>query len=182
MANPLRNPRLYDVAQIGGITTPGQADILHATSKRKWDIVRGYGLSGARNIYHGLDVKEFILRLQFWEEAQIDEYNDKIVPLLIAPKPGSFAAVLKFYHPHASEPPVNIRSVGIVEAPQMYQVEDGLWQVEISLTPYSGPPKPVVVKPIQASDDRPKPQNERQVLIQKLSDQIQNLANRKPAP
>lgn len=182
MANPLRNPGLYDVAQLGGITTPGQADILHAVSKRKWDIVRGYGLSGARDIYHGLDVSHFILRLQFWTAEQIDEYNDKIVPLLAPPKPGSQASVLKLYHPHASEPPVNIRSVGVVEAPQMYQVEDGLWQVEITLTPYSGPPKPVVVKPIQASDDRPKPQNERQVLIQQLSDQIQSLANRKPAP
>ncbi len=183
MGNPIAVPSVYDYAILGGdVITPGQADILHGKSKRKWDIRRGYGLSGAISVYTGLDIEQFILRLKMWESAQIDYYSRKVVPLLEAPERGKAPAAIKFFHPSVSDPPINIRAVGVVEVSQLEQVEDGLFQVEIVLIPYTGPPKPAVVKPIVAEDTRPKPENERQVLIQKLSDQIQQAANRTPAP
>lgn len=169
--NPLRNPSLYDVIKLSGITSPGQCDLTGAHAPRKWDVRRGFGLSGATSVYMGDDIDKFAVRLMFWEEGQIDEYNQKFVPLLAKPPRGQRPKAQTFYHPLASDPPIGIISVSVQDVTQLQQIQDGLWAVDILLIPYSKP-KPAVAKPIAAGDDRPKPEDEDDKTILALSDQV----------
>src|SRR5437868_14033190 len=84
-SNPMRNPRLWDTARIGGVITPGQVEITGGVSARKWDVWGGFGLSNPVAVFTGLDLKDFGMRIKIWEAAQYDEFVQKIVPLLGTP-------------------------------------------------------------------------------------------------
>jgi hypothetical protein len=177
-ANPLRTPDLYDVIRLAGKTSPGQCDLSGAHAPRKWDVFRGFGLSGATTVFTGIDIDKFSVRLSFWDPDQIDDYNTNFAPLLALPPRGKRPKSLDFYHPQASDPPIGIRSVGVQDVTQLQQVGDGLWAVDILLIPFI-PPKPHVAKPIASSDERPKPEDARDRKIVALEDQVGALLARK---
>lgn len=180
-SNPLRNPNLWNTARIGGVITPGQVRITGGVSARKWTVWGGFGLSYGTSVFTGIDIKEFGMRLEFWEQEQIDEYTAKIVPLLEVPKNQSGNIVrpkaLSFFHPAVSLPPLKIRGVGVVEVSQLQQDDFGLWWVDIKLIPYFTS-KPGLAKPIAADDTKPKPQDKLDEEILRLTEEIQK--NAKP--
>lgn len=175
--NPLRTPELYDTVLLAGVRSPGQCDLTGAHAPRKWDVWRGFGLSGAATVFTGIDIDKFAVRLTFWEPEQIDEYNAKFAPLLALPPRGKRPKSLDFYHPLASDPPIGIRSVGVQDVTQLQQIADGLWAVDILLIPFVQP-KPHVAKPIASGDEKPKPQDDADKLILELTQQVKDLAKR----
>lgn len=177
MANPLVTPSLYDTCKLAGVRSPGQCDLSGAHAPRKWDVWRGFGLSGAATVFTGIDIDKFAVRLIFWEASQIDEYNANFVPLLELPPRGKRPKALDFYHPYASDPPINIRSVGVQDVTQLQQIEDGKFAVDILLIPYFAP-KPAVAKPIASGDEKPKPEDAYDRKILELDDRIQKATRR----
>jgi len=175
--NPLRTPEIYDSFLLAGVRSPGQCDLSGASAPRKWDVFRGFGLTGATTIFTGIDIKDFSIRISMWEPEQIDDYNAKLVPLLALPPRGKRPKALDFYHPLASDPPIGIRSVGVKDVTQLQQISDGLWAVDILFVPFVTP-KPHIAKPIASGDDRPKPQDAADAKILELSDQVKELMKR----
>jgi hypothetical protein len=172
--NPLITPEAYDTIQLAGIHSPGQCDLSGAHAPRKWDVRRGFGLSGATTVFTGIDIDKFTVRLIFWEAAQIDAYNADFVPLLALPPSGKRPKALAFYHPYASEPPINIKSVGVQDVTQLQQIGDGLFAVDILLIPFRQP-KPALAKPIATGDQAPKPEDAADQLILDLTAQVKKL-------
>jgi len=177
MANPLVTPGLYDTIKLAGVRSPGQCDLTGAHAPRKWDVWRGFGLSGAATVYTGDDIDKFAVRLIFWEDAQIDEYNANFVPLLAKPPRGKRPKALDFYHPYASDPPINIRSVGVQDVTQLLQIEDGKFAVDILLIPFVQI-KRAVAKPIVSGDEKPKPEDAYDRKILELDERIQQLTKK----
>ncbi len=174
-ANPILQPELWDVAQLGGVSTPGIAEVTGAALVRSWDVRKGYGTSGATTVYTGDQPAKFSLKLTFWLADQVDAYNDQIVPLLEAAPKGAKKA-LDFYHPAASERPQNIRAVVVEDVGQLVQSGDGLWTVEIKLLQYRAP-KAAIGKPAGAAGNKattPAP-SAADNMIAKLTDQLKKL-------
>ncbi len=165
----------WDSILLGGLRSPGQAIVTGGILPSKWDVRRGYALSGATTVFTGIDIKSFSVKLLFWDEADIEHYNILFVPMLGRPPQGKFPKSLAFYHPAVSEPPIGIRAVGVESVSQLkLEDETGLWSVEIQLIPYK-PPKPAIAKPIAAGPAKPKPQDAGDIMIQDLSAQLKAL-------
>lgn len=180
MANPFRTPSLYDTFRIAGVQSPGQCDWEGGHSPRKWDIWRGFGLSGATAVFAGIDIDKFTMHLVLWNEAEFDLYNTNLVPILEVPPRGKRPKALDFYHPALSDPPINIRSVGVVDVTAAKRIDDlGLWGVDIFLIPYTTP-KPAIAKPIASNDKRPEPEDEYDRTLLRLQEQIKDQS--KPTP
>lgn len=176
MANPLRTPKLWDTFKLGGVISPGQCEVEGGHSPRKWDVWRGFGLSGAATVFMGIDIDKFTIHLIMWTAEQFDDYNANLVPILATPPRGTRPKALDFYHPSVSEPPLNVRAVGVVDITQPKMIGDGeLWGVDIMLIPYM-PPKPHVAKPIAADDKRPEPEDEYDRMLLTQQGQIKDLS------
>ncbi len=175
MGNPLRTPDLYNVIQLGGVTSQGQAEVAGGKSPRKIDIRKGNGLTGATTVFTGVDISTFTCRLSFWDADQIDWYNQVFAPLLAAPPSGKNPKALDFFYPSISDPPINVRAVLVNNVGQLTQVGDGLWVVDIEFCPFH-PPKPALAKPAAAAKkDAPQPQDATDKLIESLTSQVKAL-------
>lgn len=179
-ANPFLTPALFDTFQLAGVRSPGQCEVEGGHSPRKWDVWRGFGLSGATTVFTGIDIDKFTIHLALWNAAEYDAYFRDLVPLLEIPPRGKRPKALSFYHPSVSEPPLNFHSVGVVDVTQPRRVDDlGLWGVDIFLIPHTTA-KPAIAKPIAADDGKPKAEDEYDRILLQQQEQIRELSKPRP--
>lgn len=83
-SNPLDSPESFDKLKIGSIRNPGIARLISGGGRPyKWDVKDASGQEGATMTYRGLKVAgNIMVRFEFWEKAQIDEFYRTFHPLL----------------------------------------------------------------------------------------------------
>jgi hypothetical protein len=184
MPNPLTNPKAFDFCILGGVVSPGLCDILDAKSKRKIDVVRGFGLSGATLVYHGTDPIEFRVRLRLSTPEEIDFYNDVFSKQLAAPVGinaslgfvgGAITKAPSFYHSYLSAEPLSVRAVVPSEVSQLVQLEgadSGVFVAEFHCMQWRAH-KPALASPNAAGDERPTPKDAADKIIDDLEKQIE---------
>lgn len=125
-----------DYVTIAGQRTPGIAEIQGASSPRRWDQRRGYGLSGATVIFRGLTLAQFKILLRLYTEQDWQDW-ESFRPIVQRPPFGERPRALDIAHPILAD--LNITSVVVEDLLQPAQTEDGVWTVEIRLLEYRRP-------------------------------------------
>jgi len=81
---PLQSP--IDHVLLAGQRSPGIATISGAGSLRKWDVRKGYGLTGARPVFRGLDVARFRVAILLLTEADWTAWHEFKQLLAVPPR------------------------------------------------------------------------------------------------
>lgn len=137
---PLASP--IDHVLLAGERSPGLADVQGAGSPRRWDIRRGYALSGARPVFRGMDVARFRVVLRLLTEADWEAWH-AWKRLVQQPPSGTRPRALDIWHPVLEECGISSAVVENVEQP----VHDGTggWSIAIAFIEYR-PPMPLVIR------------------------------------
>lgn len=132
--NPIEHP--IDYVMIGGVRTPGLAEVTGAGSPRQWDERAGYGLSGALVVFHGLKLSHFTITLRLYTLEHWTEWH-KFKRFVAKPPLGTRQRALDVQHPLLDE--CGIASMVVEDVGQFVQTEDGVWDVAISCIEYRRP-------------------------------------------
>lgn len=165
--NPLDQP--VDHILLSGKRSPGIADVRGATSPRRYDERRGYGLSGATVVFRGIGLTRFTVELrlstvQHWADWEAWK------PLVDRPPLGTRPKALDVWHPYLEG--LDVKSCVVEDVSQPTQVEDGVWAVEIKFIQFRRPvlslskPEGSKAAPVDPVDQR----------IEALTKQFQELA------
>jgi hypothetical protein len=139
--NPITEP--VDYVLLADQRSPGLAELQKASSPRRWDERRGYGLSGARVVYRGIALSHFTLLLRLYTVEDWDAWHEWKALVQRAPDQTRPRA-LDFSHPITDE--LGIRSVVVENVLQPVQTADGEWTIEIGLIEYRTP-TPALLRP-----------------------------------
>lgn len=175
--NPFREPLVWDVLLLGGIPAPGLWEIDGAGSPRKWETKSGTGTSGATTKYQGDDVPKFTARGTFYNDFEIDYWDEVFAPLIEKPPPGTKPKALSVFHGALSR--LNITEAVVEDVSQLKQVADGIWQLEIKFIEFragkaaGGKPKKAIDD--LANDKGTNSQDEYDVYIQQLTGEVKDL-------
>lgn len=139
--DPITQP--VDYIDLGGQRSPGLAEVVGASSPRKWDERRGYGLSGAIVVFRGIGLARFSVKLRFYTpEDWAGWYAWK--PVVDRPPLGTRPRALDIWHPLLEAQ--QITKVVVEDVGQPEQTDDGEWTVEIKFIEYRRP-KIALAKP-----------------------------------
>ncbi len=134
MTSPLDTP--VDYVLLAGQKSPGIAEILGASSPRKWDERGGYALSGATLVYKGNGLAKFTLQLRLYSVEDWAAW-DAWRPLVQRPPVGARARALEIVHPFLEA--LEIRSVVVEDVLQPIQTGDGEWTIEVKFIEWRRP-------------------------------------------
>jgi hypothetical protein len=161
--------------RICGVRSPGIAEIHGAGSPRKFDVRRGYGLSGGFVIFRGNELARFEIRIRLYTIEDWALWNGWRA-LVDKPPLGTRARALDIQHPQLE--PLQIRSIVVEDVDQGVQTADGEWTFTIKCLEYRSP-KLALAKP-EGSAATPKDPYD--TVIEELASQFQALAGPKPPP
>lgn len=180
--NPISDPEAYDTFGIGPAVWSGKVEVVGAGDPREWDKVKGQGTSGATTKYTGDGLPEFGVRFYMWEPEHFDAFERDIRPLLAKPKPNQKPKALEVDYPELAK--LGIRRVVVTNVGQLEVGDDsGLYFYTVSFLVFR-PAKPVQVlkaKQEGGTEDKGKPDKPlepRDVLIQQLTQQLKDEANK----
>lgn len=167
--NPISEP--VDFVILAGQRTPGIAEVQGFHSPRQWDERKGYGLSGATLRYRGIGLAKGKLIIRLTTEQDWADWHD-FAPVVKRPPVGERAHALDISHPLLEQ--LDIRAVVVEDVGQPTQDDRGTWTIVIELKEYR---KPVVqLSTPDGAATTPEPQTEGQRIIQRLTAQVQELA------
>jgi hypothetical protein len=139
-----------DYVVLGGQLTPGRAVVKGFGSPRIWDKRKGYGTSGATQVYAGEDLSNGSIEVSLWDEPGTGQWLDWEAfarKVLVKEPKGPAPKALKIEHWALNTAPLQITDVVVKDVTQFgYNESEDLWQCEIKLERYN-PPKPALGKP-----------------------------------
>lgn len=138
-ANPISSPEDWDVLYLAGVPSPGVCDIDEHAITYKWDEKDGQGTVGASNTYKGTKIAHFNVTLRFWEDGQIDEWDEFQKQLLEIDAKRVPLKAADIEHPALSR--LGITSVVSQKIGGITRAGPGLYTVKIELSQYMPPPK-----------------------------------------
>jgi hypothetical protein len=130
---PLHRPINY--VEFAGVRTPGMAEVVGASSPRKWEKVESVGWSGAFLKYHGLELSSFSVHVRLYTRAEWLAWH-RFAPLVHRVPLGRFQKPIDVWHPLLEM--LGIHSVVVEDVTQATQNED-VWEIEIKLIEYRSP-------------------------------------------
>jgi hypothetical protein len=136
-ANPLDLPLQWDFVFVGGVPSPGKAEVSGAGRPYKWDEKDGPGTQGANLTYRGSRNSHFKITLTFWRAEHFAEW-DQWQRLLEYDSTKKKVTAVDCYHPSLADR--GIKSIVTENIGAVEKVGPTLWQVVISVSEYS-PPK-----------------------------------------
>lgn len=155
--NPIESPQ--DFVILAGQRSPGIAELQSASSPRRWDIRRGYGLSGATVVFRGIMLAEFKLLLRLYSAEDWESW-DTFRELVQRPPSGERPRALDISHPILDA--FGIASVVVTDVIQPTQTEDGVYTIEIRLLEYRRP-EIALSRPDGSDDVEPRDEVERRI-------------------
>lgn len=131
--------------------SPGICEITGAASKRKWDELTGYAVSGGLLIYRGIALSHFtctffLYTLEHWVEWEAFR------PVLIRPPLGKRPAGLDIVHPVLAE--LGIHQCVIEEVGGAVQSDNGVWSIAIQCIEFRQPRGNTIAK-VDAAEATP---------------------------
>lgn len=121
MTNPLDDPALYNVVELGGVQSPGRVTITGHDRKIGWDIKKGSGQKGATVTRSSSDPIEFTCSFFLADREDFDAWPT-FLATVNSTADGPTPKALDIYHPDLAE--VGISAV--VKATVGGTVHDGL--------------------------------------------------------
>jgi hypothetical protein len=140
--NPHRDPPNYVL--IAGQRTPGLARIKGANNPRKWQIIDGYGLSGAVARFFGIGIAKPVIEIRLHNDAEWEAWH-RFSPIVAKPPRGARPKSLEIWHPILEDAGINAVNIEDVEQPDEADA-NGIWLVKILCLAYV-PLKPHLLKP-----------------------------------
>lgn len=165
--DPITKP--VDYILLSGKRSPGLAEVTGATSPRRYDERRGYGLSGATVVFRGIGLTRFTVKLRLYTEIDWADW-DAWKPLIDRPPVGTRPRSLDIWHPHLEA--LEVKSCVVEDVAQPEQTADGEWTIELKFIQYRRPvlalakPEGSKAAPVDPVDQR----------IEQLTKQFQDLA------
>jgi hypothetical protein len=140
---------------LSGQRSPGIAEIVGASSPRRWDERRGYALSGSTVIFRGVGLARFKIVLRLYAPEHWSEWATWS-QLVQRPPPLERARALDISHPILED--LGIRSCVIETVGQPVQSSQGggEWTIEIACIEYRRP-TPAIARPDGSDDRLPEP-------------------------
>ena len=124
---PLREP--VDFIRLAGRESPGIATVTGASSPRRWDVRKGYALSGATTVFRGMDVAKFKVALRLYSEEDWDAWHSW-KELVQRPPSGTRPRALDIWHPVLEDCGIKSAVVENVSQPEQ-TTADGEWTITI---------------------------------------------------
>lgn len=144
-SNPIQTPDEHIVFRVAGVALPGLATVSGCVDQSKLDVRAGTATKGATIVYQGGDPQEFTVELQFFEDGEIDEWDNGEGHRILAEAPtGKNAKAFAVDHPECQR--TRITAAVKKSISQLIPVGDGSYKVQIKLTP-SELPKPATGTP-----------------------------------
>ena len=171
------NPELapVDYILLSNEISPGLAVISGASSPRRWDIRKGYALSGARPVFRGVDVAKPIVTfrlLSFEDWNEWHEWRNKVGLQRPPIGEGRSGQAKDIWHPILED--LGIVSVVVEDVLQPVQVADGEWNIVVKFIEFRRP----VFRPPQAIDaSEERTTDPTDLYIEALTNQAQTLAD-----
>ena len=162
------NPELapIDFIILSNEISPGLAVVSGASSPRRWDIRKGYALSGARPVFRGVDVAKPIVTfrlLSFEDWNEWHEWRAKVG--LQRPPLGERARAKDIWHPILED--LGIVSVVVEDVAQPVQVADGEWNIVVKFIEYRRPV--FTLEAIGSSEEREELSDNEQAIVDRLT-------------
>lgn len=163
-----------DYIVLGGLTSPGRAEITDCAFERRYDVREPYGAAGGSTVWQGDSIKRAVVQISLWEASHFADWETFAKGVLFK-KPGRVAytvdhPVLKLIH---------FTECQVEKVTGFQQTDTGIWQCEIHLLEFRRP-KPALSKPVAAIPNAPKPvptaQDAADIQIQQLTAQVAALA------
>lgn len=132
--NPLTSP--VDYVVLAGQRSPGVCEVVGGTSPRRWDERRGFGLSGATVVFHGVGLAKPLLRIRLFTEQHWSDWATWR-ELVQRPPLGERPRAMDIEHPILED--LGVRSVVVEDVTQPTQTGDGEWTVEVKLIEFRRP-------------------------------------------
>jgi hypothetical protein len=164
--NPLA--RAVDHVYLGGRKTPGLADIVGASSPRKWEERAGYALSGAVVVYTGLALAHFSIKLRLYTEQDWEDWHAFRPTVERLPRAYARSGALDIVHPITQH--LGIRAIVVEEILQPEQTNDGEWTIELKVIEYRSP----VVSVAKAEGAAATPQDPEDARLRDISGKLSN--------
>ncbi len=172
--NPIDEP--IDWFRLAGHRSPGLAELPSgANSPRKWDVRKGYGVSGSGIVYTGDELAKFTIKLTLITAEEWAAW-DGFKSLLFKAPAGAKPKALDIWHPILEEH--GIKSVVVEDLAGPVQADHGVWVWDIKLLQYRAP-KAAIAKPTGSTVTKPKPavvKSDTDLLIERLTGQVQELS------
>ena len=163
--NPLAQPT--NKVDFAGHVTPGIAEVVGASSPRRWDERESYGWSGAFIVYHGVNLSHFSVKIRLiTRQDWADWYAFK--PIVDRVPLGTLQRPVDISHPYLDL--LGIHSVVVDDVTQPDQVEHGIFEIEIKLIEYRSPRMALAAaRGSQATPDDPEDQRVADITAMKES-------------
>lgn len=156
--------------------SPGIAEVVGASSVRKWDEPSGPGISGARSVFMGRPLAHFSVKLRLYTAEDWAAWHAWKPLVTAVPKrrgaKGKDTGALDISHPLLAE--VGISSVAVEELKAPEQTDHGEWTIEIRFIEFRPPHFGALAKPEGAAATPVDPIE--QNVIKPLLDQYNALA------
>jgi len=156
-----------DYVLLAGRRSPGIAEIVDASSPRRWDERRGYALSGATLIFRGVGLARWKLVLRLYTDQDWEDWHSWR-ELVQRPPLGERARHLEIVHPILED--LGVSACAVAELKQPTQGEAGEWIIEIAMIEYRVPT--IALSEPEGAQDRPTDPVDR--TIEALSGIVQN--------
>lgn len=128
---PLTDP--VDYILLGGVRSPGLADVEKGNSPRAWAERIGYGLSGATTIFRGVRLSHFAVRFRLYTNLDWAQWPS-FAAMMAKPPLGERPRQLEIWHPILED--LGITACGVEDIKQPVQIADGVWQHEVLFIEY----------------------------------------------
>ena len=153
--------------------SPGIAEFPSgASSPRKWDKRKGYGVSGGGLVYVGDDLAAFVVKIRLIDSADWQAW-EAFSPLLIKAPAGQSPKAMDFWHPITEAH--GISSVVVEDFVGPVQTDTGEWSWDIKFLTFRLP-KAALAKPAASATKPTPPKSDGDLLIERLEKQVQDLA------
>lgn len=166
--DPITQP--VDKIKLSGMWSPGLAEVIGASSPRKWNEIDSAGWSGGYVVYQGIRMSKFTVRLALYDT---DDWADwqTFKPLVMRAPIGKRPRTHTVWHPQLAEVSISACVIEDVKAP--VQTNHGVWLIELPMIESRLPKRGAPVRPDGAAEATEDDWREREIERRtKLRDQL----------
>lgn len=136
--NPIDHPRAWDVIKLGGVESPGLAELGDEWEREtEWDRKKGKGAAGETQTLTNLPACDGTVTFTLWTAAHFKEW-EKFRPLFMYDPIKKTSPPLDIYHPALAD--LKIKSVVCQGISAIKKLPRKKYQIVVKLLEYKPPP------------------------------------------
>ncbi len=136
--NPIDNPQVYDVIQLGTMTSPGLCVVSGFKRKNTWDTKLGKGVKGGTSTLTNIPPVSGTIKFYLWEARHWDEW-ELFRPFFKHDPTKKKVQAIDIYYPTLAK--IDIKSVVCEDISAEEPEGLGKWSITVSLLEYLPPAK-----------------------------------------